>query len=313
MRKLLLISKRDYGVNLIKSFKKDLFLWLSLFYIVYLSTLGAWWMYSFFKVQEFLPAEKSSKMMTMIKWEGATFLVILILLSISLLILYIRDQKKNKGIQAFYAGMTHELKTPLASMRLQAEVLDEISQSQNIDAANIQKYSSRLIEDSKKLEDQMDKILQLGRIEGGGNLNLENIQINNFIKDVHQKWTPQIELNFDNSKEYFVLADQYALELILRNLFENTLTHSKKNIATIKLNPENDFLNISYEDDGEFTGNKEKVGRLFYKHNSSKGSGIGLYLCRKLSSLMGGELKIANNSKWNLTFNLKLVGQNGAT
>tara|TARA_R110002072_G_scaffold64203_3_gene159541 strand:- start:148147 stop:149058 length:912 start_codon:yes stop_codon:yes gene_type:complete len=288
-----------------KLLKRDLFLYLSFFYISYLTALGAWWLFTFIKLQSFLPKDRSLKMMNMLKWEGATFLVILILLSISLLILYIRDRKKTKGMQSFYAGMTHELKTPLASMRLQAEVIENLAANKNIDLEKIQTYSNRLIEDSKKLEDQMDKILQLGRIEGGGNLNMENIDLNKFVEDILNKWNSDLEIKVTGDKDLIVSADYYALELIIRNLIENTSRHCSEKSVTLNLSKLGSEIEIEYQDNGHFSGNKEKLGRLFYKHESSKGSGIGLYLCERLAKMMGGAFSVEAKEKWKVTFILQ--------
>ena len=65
-------------------------------------------------------------------------------------------------MQAFFASVTHELRTPLTSIRLQAEAIAEGEQRAEL--------ARRLLEDSHRLESQIDKTLELARIEGGGPL-----------------------------------------------------------------------------------------------------------------------------------------------
>ena len=218
----------------------------------------------------------------------------LFLLMGSIIFLYFRDQRKSKSLSAFYAGMTHELKTPLASIRLQAEVLHELNGRDPKQQAEITK---RLIQSSNKLETQMDKILQLSRMEGGGNLNIAPVDMISFIESSRSRWVPQLKLaikekNGDATDRPLAFADQLALDLVLRNLFENTLTHADNKQAEIEINSEENHLFLTYKDKGSFNGDPKKLGTLFYKFNSPKGSGIGLYLIKKLTQKMNGNFFI---------------------
>jgi signal transduction histidine kinase len=107
----------------------NIFLILSFLYSACILALGSWWLYLIVKYGEKVASitgdDGGNKVLKMVKWEGGTFFTLLILLSMSLLFLYFKDQKKTKGLQAFFASMTHELKTPLASIKLQAEVISE--------------------------------------------------------------------------------------------------------------------------------------------------------------------------------------------
>ena len=275
---------------------------LSLVWTGVLLLIGIWWIYLIFNFEDILAHTDRVKISKMIVWEGGSFLVLLLLLSFSLLLLYLRDQRKAKSLQAFFASFTHELKTPLASIRLQGEVINEILSSKNDTSLN--KLSSRLIEDTGKLETQMDKILQLSRIERGGALNLTSLKIIPYINNLGKKWAQGLTIDIEsNDNEASIVADEFALELIIKNLFENTRIHTKSKNVKIKISQSNHNVMVTYQDQGEFNGDKSKLGTLFYKHNSSKGSGIGLYLTSKLLEKMQGELRIGGDK--NLIFNLR--------
>ncbi|MDO9182673.1 MAG: HAMP domain-containing sensor histidine kinase, partial [Bacteriovorax sp.] len=204
-------------------------------------------------------------------------------------------------LQAFFASLTHELKTPLASIRLQGEVINEILLAKNDQSLN--KLSSRLIEDTGKLETQMDKILQLSRIERGGELSLSALKIIPYIKSLAKKWANTLVVEIEASDpDISIVADEFAFELIIKNLFENTRLHTKSENVKIKITELGDQVILNYQDQGEFHGDKNKLGHLFYKHNSSKGSGIGLYLTNKLLEKMKGNLRISGDK--NLIFKL---------
>lgn len=271
--------------------------------------LGTWWLYfisrlgsQFERLSALDPSLKGGpNIALMIKWEGTTFIILLLLIFATLLYQYLKDRKKNRALQSFFATMTHELKTPLASVRLQAEVIyDLLIKKQH---ERISGLAERFIEDTQRWETQMDKILQLSRVEHGGNMCKEIIPTASFIQRCHKKWAKDLELQIIGSKSPAVLADEFALELVFRNLFENTKAHSKSSIVQITLSPRGQVLDISYCDGDEFSGDGEKLGELFYKH-SSKGSGIGLYLSKKLMSRMGGIFKISTDPK--LIFSLSL-------
>jgi len=237
----------------------------------------------------------------MIKWEGGTFFLLLILISGTLLFLYLKDMRKNKALQAFFSSMTHELKTPLASIRLQADAIDNYIKS--LDHKVLKTLSNRMIEDTQNLEIQMDKILQLSRIEQGGNLNPTFINLQSFLNHSIKKMGMGLDINMTFDKDVQqIMADEFALELILKNLLENTKKHSKINKVDISTKKTPMGMMLTYNDYGIFKGEQKKLGQLFYKHNSSSGSGIGLYLAYRLMQKMGGRLEFIFHP--NLSFNL---------
>lgn len=291
---------------------------LSMLYAGIILALGSWWLYLIVKYGEKIAGitgdESGSRILTMVKWEGGTFLTLLILLSASLLILYIKDQKKTRGLQAFYASMTHELKTPLASIKLQSEVLQEEAESLKNDLKNtkISKVVGRLISDTMKMETQMDKILQLSRLEGGGHFNLYPINLIETINNTLKKSGHPLAITFTNdgrdspdspdteddqtlaANTITIKGDELALELIFKNLFENTINHAKSAQVHISIKQGPGDISLTYEDGGTFNGDPQKLGQLFYKHNSKKGTGIGLYLIKKLAEAMNGAFSITS-------------------
>jgi signal transduction histidine kinase len=151
----------------------------------------------------------------------------------------------------------------------------------------------------------MDKILQLSRIERGGELNLTSLKIIPYIKKLSLKWANFLHVDIEsNDMEVSIVADEFALGLIIKNLFENTRIHTQSKNVTIKIIKTDKNIVLTYQDQGEFTGDINKLGTLFYKHNSSKGSGIGLYLTNRLLEKMEGELLITMGETKNLIFGL---------
>lgn len=268
---------------------------------------GVWWLYLIFKLSDRLAtlnAQDGINIGSLIKWEGTTFLVLVLILLVSHTLLFIRDQRKNRSITAFFAGLTHELKTPLASIKLQSEVIkDEVD---GIDNQRLEKLTNRLIEDTIRLENQMDKILQLSRLERNGNLNFVDVDISHFIASiVNNGYATKLNVNLETDNDSIsVKADEFALSIIIKNLLENTISHTDSKEVDVRITQVDNHAVITYQDKGTFSGDIQKLGNLFYKHESTKGSGIGLYLSRKLIDRMNGSLTITKES--GLIFNIEL-------
>src|SRR5674476_650924 len=97
---------------------------LTLLWVLMILGLGSWWLYLVFKLHSTMSAlnlpelGSQSRFLNMMRWEGSFFFIFLVLLGGSLFAMYFRDMKKTRAMQAFFSSLTHELKTPLASMRL---------------------------------------------------------------------------------------------------------------------------------------------------------------------------------------------------
>lgn len=285
---------------------------LTSFWIILVMVIGVWWLYLILSLSDQLELlyqlrpelNKGTNFAKLVFWEGITFTTLLLTISATLSILWYRDKKKNRSLQAFLAGVTHELKTPLASIRLQTEVLYESVEHNE----QTKKLMNRLVEDTVKLETQLDKVLQLSRIEKGGVLNKRSIPLRSFVLATIAPLSKQCLI--DIPKDLSVEADEYALSIILRNLVENSHQHATRDEValemSIKAKQVDDKVVITFHDNGKsFDGPVEKLGKLFFKYKSSKGSGIGLYLSRRLVEAMGGLFRIT--AEPNLTFEIILA------
>ena len=228
----------------------------------------------------------------MLVWEGGTLLVLLTGLSVALVWLYLRDQRRTRASQAFFASVTHELRTPLTSIRLQAESL--------ADKGAAGPLINRLLEDTSRLEAQVEKTLELARLEGGGALDLQALPIGAWLERQVEGAKAEggdliIDLARENGRdEALVLADRNALKVIVRNLFENTVRHAQVTPAHARIGivSEPTRVTVSFSDQGRgFSGDPLQLGTLFFRGERSQGAGVGLYLIRILMRRMGGDAR----------------------
>lgn len=220
--------------------------------------------------------------------ESAVFLLLLLAVSALLAWFYWRESRRARGMQAFFASVTHELRTPLTSIRLQAEAIAEGDQRTEL--------ARRLLEDSNRLESQIDKTLELARIEGGGPLSEQSIPLQSWLDRTLATIAMghgdrlDVQVLVDASTRS-ILADVAAVQMILRNLVENSVRHAAQERVQVRLSAstQGHQVHLTYQDNGAGTAVPGRdLGRLFERGAHSAGSGVGLYLVRALMQRMGG-------------------------
>ena len=229
----------------------------------------------------------------MLYWESGTFLLLLLTLSAALFWFYWRDMLRARGTQAFFAALTHELRTPLTSVRLQTEAIAEGEPSPEL--------VERLLADTHRLESQIDKTLELARLEGGGSLAEQEIRFEPWLNRVmgsivaNEGGTTRLDIVLEPGLPA-VRGDTSAVQMILRNLVENSIRHGDVVDVRIELlaRRANGHVDLRYIDDGRgYAGDASKLGRMFQRGGSSRGTGVGLYLVRVLMERMGGSVEFA--------------------
>ncbi len=230
----------------------------------------------------------------MLFWESGTFLVLLMTVSGMLFWYYRRDMQRARGTQAFFAALTHELRTPLTSVRLQTEAIAAGEPTQEL--------IERLLVDTHRLESQIDKTLELARIEGGGQLADQAIRLDQWLERVLRgieagsggQVLLDIRIDADLPP---VRGDTAALQLILRNLLENAQRHGDREPIRVDVQASRaqQGVQLCVRDHGSgHDGDPSRLGRMFQRGDASRGTGVGLYLVRVLMERMGGHVSFAN-------------------
>ncbi|MGH8255205.1 MAG: sensor histidine kinase, partial [Steroidobacteraceae bacterium] len=154
------------------------------------------------------------------------------------------------------------------------------------------------LQDSHRLESQIDKTLELARIEGGGPLSEQAIPLHAWlarmlegIATVHGERL-QLHTEVDATLPP-VQADAGALQMVLRNLIENSVRHSHVSPVSVRLcgRLRDRHVVLDYRDNGRgVAAGAGRLGRLFGRGPDSGGAGVGLYLVRRLMQRMGARV-----------------------
>lgn len=265
--------------------------WLPLLWAVFTISLSIWWLI-FGLRQLVLITEAGVQSSTdlvrghrMLLLEGSTLVISLVGGALAFYILGLRLRKQSDAIQQFLLTFTHELKTPIASLRLQAEELgDRLKDSKE------KPLLERLVTDTSRLTLQLDNSLFLASTDSDQFI-LESIVLSELLDLMSSEW-PGLAILLEG--DAVLEADRRALQSILRNLFHNAVVHGKASEVKVTLTRSSrpNFVDMAIVDNGKgFQGDLKKATNLFSRHYSGSGSGIGLYLVRKLATMLGGSGK----------------------
>ncbi|MCF8058340.1 MAG: HAMP domain-containing histidine kinase [Bacteriovoracaceae bacterium] len=240
--------------------------------------------------------------------ETETWVMILIvsilvaLIVVGVVVIFIYYQKMiqlYRMQQNFINGFTHELKTPIASLRL---FLDTFSRHK-LDEASQKKYLNYMIRDTERLSDNVNQILNLARIEDKKYEPVwETGNLKKFIQqwlDKTSYWSEDADVFLVDGEEgdFLVKYDVNLIPLVFMNLVNNALIHndSERPKIEISLRNQEKAILVSFKDNGiGITKAEEKnVFRKFYQvRKAGKGSGIGLYLVQTVMKFHKGQVKL---------------------
>ncbi len=220
----------------------------------------------------------------MLVWEGTVLFISLIGGGLVIAYYILRDVRQGKKIQAFFLTFSHELKTPLASLQLQAECLREDLGSSSAHSPLVE----RLVSDANRLSIQLENSLYLAEDENR-QLLIEEVSLSDVINSVRGYW-PDLNIMIPNNCA--VNVDLRAFESILKNIIQNSVTHGQaKEVQIIASDIGDDRCRLEISDDGVgYKGVGNSLGDQFSRHYSGSGNGIGLFLCWRLIKKMKGAM-----------------------
>jgi two-component system, OmpR family, sensor histidine kinase CiaH len=236
--------------------------------------------------------------------EGLTFLV-LILIGAAFVYQSVRRQLKlQQQQQNFMMAVTHELKTPISVARLNLETL----QKHNLDPEKQQKIIKMTLQETGRLNTLTNNILIASQLEaaGGAAFSKEELDLGDLLKDCMREYRNRFpERNFTEriENDIAIKGDALLLQMLINNLLENAVKYSAKEkpvYGRLRMQNKNAVLSIIDEGLGIADTEKKKIFDKFYRTGNeatrkTQGTGLGLYLCKKIAKDHNADIQVTNN------------------
>ncbi len=250
-------------------------------------------------------------------WIYLTLMLVVIATFFAFSVTVIMRQYRLAEVKTdFINNMTHELKTPISTISLSAEMMMRLPE---ISTEQVQKYASIIYKENKRLEHQVERVLNVAKLDKDQVvLNKDQFDVNELLDEVKENFelhhlekggVIHIELNAVN---HIIQADAVHLTNVIYNLLENAVKYceSVPNI-TIQTRNEKQGIWIEIEDNG-IGIKKENLTLIFDKfyrvptgnlHNV-KGFGLGLYYVKLIVDAHGGKVNVKSTPGKGTTFSL---------
>lgn len=247
--------------------------------------------------------EKMAQRKWMVMGEGIVFLSLLIWGSIVTYRSFRRDVELARLQKNFLLSVTHEFKSPLASIKLYLETMGK----HELEKEKQKTFIRKAILDTERLNNLVENALMASMIDHRKDfLNREEFDLSLLITSITNNFReipghPEISLNIaDNIK---LKGDKNALRILLDNLLENAVKYSPKELPiSISLRENSDNITLKVVDQGIGIPDqeKQKVFQKFYRSGNeetrnTKGTGLGLYLVNYIVKQHNGTIRVLDN------------------
>ncbi len=233
---------------------------------------------------------------------GIVFFALIIAGIVVYTVFLVREIHKNEQQDSFLNAVTHELKTPIASIRLYLETL----QTRELTEAKRQDFYRIMLEDTDRLLGTVEQILKAGEARlASGKKNWEQVDFSAIVAEtveltrLRHHFPPEI-LRFagPTGEQIYLRGNPQELRTAVFNLVENAVKYSgeKKEIEVDLLTPDIDTILLRVRDKGVGIPHAElkRIFKRFYRVSNSatgrvKGTGLGLFIVRSIARRHGGD------------------------
>jgi signal transduction histidine kinase len=211
----------------------------------------------------------------------------------------VREIRRNEQHDAFINAVTHELKTPVASIRLYLETL----QTRDVDEAKRKEFYQIMLDDSERLLSTIEQVLRTGRVgPASRKLNISRIDLDSVVRECLARaralhHVPPEGLRYEPGPPAAVMGDLDEVRAAVSNLIDNAVKYSVPdvNVTVATANVEGKYVSVRVRDQGVGISKVElkQIFKRFYRvpgplANRVKGTGLGLYIVRSVAKRHGG-------------------------
>lgn len=218
----------------------------------------------------------------------------------------------------FLSIASHELKTPITSMRLQTQMTErnlQKSESKTLSPEKLEKYFDTSNKQLDKLTRLIDDLLDTTRIRAG-KLTVDPVEVNftQLINDILERYEDQLSeanclMDIEIQKNIIVYCDPFRAEQVIVNLISNVIKYAHGKPVAIKLFQEHGQAFLTIEDAGPGIA-PEKVEAIFErfkrgnKHEGISGLGLGLYIAKQVMDAHHGSITVKSTQGFGSAFTI---------
>lgn len=252
---------------------------------------------------------------TMILGESIVFGLMLVLGIYFLYRAYQRVILASQNQKNFLLSITHELKSPLASNKLALQTLSK----RKLDNHQQDELIQMGLAENERLSTLVNNLLMSARLDQNYQFHFSNTEINSLIREsikkIQNKY-PERKINIISNGETNVEIeiDQAALDSVISNLLDNAIKYSP-NQSAIRVSVKEWKTNIEIEVLDEGIGIDQSERKLIFEQfyrvgneqtRTSKGTGLGLFICAQIIKAHQGQIKVTNNEPQGSKFTILL-------
>ncbi|MCC6307492.1 MAG: HAMP domain-containing histidine kinase [Chitinophagaceae bacterium] len=235
--------------------------------------------------------------------EGSIFFIVILIGAWFVYRSVRRQLKLQQQQQNFMMAVTHELKTPIAVAKLSLETM----QKHKLEADKQQKLIQKTLDEVGRLNFLTNNILVSSQLEGGQyKADNEELDLSLLLKDRLQDFRnrfPDRKIEETIEADADIKGDPLLLQMMINNLLGNALKYSPKTgMVTAGLKKYRSGIELQIADEGSGIADEEKlkVFSKFYRIGNeatrkTQGTGLGLYLCRKIAQSHNADISVTDN------------------
>ena len=219
--------------------------------------------------------------------------------------------------QEFVSNVSHELKTPITSMKVLA---DSLIQNEDADLEMYKEFMTDIAEEIERESEIINDLLTLVKTDkSSAEMNIEEVDINQLLEVIIKRVNPiaasrGIDITYESYRDVVADVDSVKLSLALTNIVENAVKYNVDNgWVKVTLNADNKNFHIKVVDSGVGIPDdcKEQVFERFYRVDKARsrdtgGTGLGLAITRNVILMHKGSIKLYSESGEGTTFTIKI-------
>lgn len=269
----------------------------------------------FYKTSKYQLLRSEYKRQEMMIFGEATVFVITLIIGIWLINRgYNREMEAAQQRRNFLLSITHELKSPIASIKLILETFLK----RNLKPEQREKFTESALEETERLHTLVNDLLLSAKLETTYQPNFESLNLSELIERLIEKLStkyPKAKFRFQKNDDIPTFqAERLGMTSVVLNLLENAVKYSNEEPQiVIDLSCSNEMINLNIADQGIGISDKEKkkVFEKFYRIGNedtrrTKGTGLGLHIVNQIVIAHEGKILIEDNEPQGTIFKIEL-------